>query len=129
MGGKGPIVVVTTPLSQHHELGAFMVKITAETGGWHAIYLGSNIPAEEIAFAALEKNARAVALSLTYPADDPRLPDELRKLRKRLPDNVALLVGGAAALGYREVLEEIKARRAQDLKDLRLEFNRLRKAP
>jgi hypothetical protein len=53
--------------------------------------------------------ARAVALSIIYPDDDPRLAEELRELRRLLPDQVTVIVGGQAAGGYRGVLEEMGA--------------------
>ena len=49
--------------------------------GWHVTYLGASLPAAEIAGAAMQNRARAVALSLVYPQDDPRLEGELIRLR------------------------------------------------
>lgn len=53
--------------------------------------------------------ARAVALSIIYPSDDPRLAEELPELGRLLPDHVTIIVGGQAASGYRAVLEAIGA--------------------
>jgi DNA-binding transcriptional MerR regulator/methylmalonyl-CoA mutase cobalamin-binding subunit len=122
----GPLLVVATPAGQRHELGALMVAITAAQAGWSPLYLGADIPSDEIAFAATERAAAAVALSLSYPADDPRLGDGLRRLRHQLPDGVVLLAGGAAAAGYQPVLADIGALRPPDLAALRLELDRLR---
>jgi DNA-binding transcriptional MerR regulator/methylmalonyl-CoA mutase cobalamin-binding subunit len=113
-----PGVVVTTPVGQLHELGALMVAVTASLDGWHATYLGPNLPAEEIAAAALQLGSKAVALSLLYPADDPGVDAELRRIRSMLPETT-LIVGGAAADGYAGTLEEIGALRAGDLASLR----------
>jgi len=88
MAGTGPVLVVTTPAGQHHELGALMVAIIAASGGWQSLYLGPNTPHDEIAFATTAKTAAAVALSISYPADDPRLADRLRKLRWQLPKDI-----------------------------------------
>ena len=57
---------------------------------------------EEIAGAVHQQPAKAVALSLVYPADDLSLSNECRTLRRQLLAQVALLVGGRAAQGYRE---------------------------
>jgi hypothetical protein len=65
-------------------------------------------------------------LSLSYPADDPRLGEALRRLRRQLPEQVVLLVGGAAAAGYQSVLAEIGALQPPDLATLRLELDRIR---
>lgn len=127
MTGTGPVLVVTTPVGQHHELGALMVAIIAASGGWQPLYLGPNIPHDEIAFAATAKAAAAVALSISHPADDPRMADRLRKLRWQLPKYIPLLAGGAAASGYKETLDEIEALQPAGLDDLRKELDRLRK--
>ncbi|MCG3118546.1 MAG: HTH-type transcriptional repressor CarH [bacterium] len=100
-----PGLIVTTPVGQLHELGALMASATAAAEGWRVIYLGPNLPAEEIAAAARQNQARAVALSIVYPADDPRLETELQKLRRLLPDEAAMLIGGRAAPIYRALSE------------------------
>jgi hypothetical protein len=72
-------------------------------------YLGPSLPAEEIAGAARQNRARAVALSLVYPSDDPHLEPELAKLRSALDDRTALLVGGRAASAYGGMLDRVGA--------------------
>lgn len=116
---SAPCLAVATPAGQFHELGALLVAATAAAEGWHVLYLGPNLPAEEIAQVAREVGARAVALSLTYPADDPRLGDELEDLRRRLEGGIALIVGGQAAEPYTPALERIGALRPADLGGLR----------
>lgn len=119
-------LVVTTPSGQTHELGALMAAVTSALDGWRVTYLGPSLPAEEIAAAAEQREARAVALSIIYPPDDPRLPNELRKLRRLLPQNVTLIVGGAGAAGYADALDEIGARRLTRYGELRDELASLR---
>ncbi|UCG61313.1 MAG: cobalamin B12-binding domain-containing protein [Candidatus Zixiibacteriota bacterium] len=124
----GPAIVLTTPSGQHHEFGILMASIMASSSGWWPVYLGPNLPAEEIAAAALEKKARAIALSIIYPHDDPHLPMELRKLARLLGDNVKLIVGGRANEAYERTLTEIGAVRLKNLTDLRTQLEVLRKA-
>jgi methylmalonyl-CoA mutase cobalamin-binding subunit len=109
-----------------HELGACLVAVTAASEGWQVTYLGVNLPAEEIAGAARQRQAKAVALSVIYPADDPSLVQELRKLRGYLPADVVMIVGGRAAVGYREVLDAIGAIRLDTLTSLRTTLEMLR---
>lgn len=123
---SAPILLVTTPAQQRHDLGAMMVAVVAATSGWLPLYLGASTPTEDIAFAAIEKQVRAVALSLCYPGDDPNLPNQLLKLRRQLPESVALIVGGKAAGSYRSVLDEIGARQPASLVLLMQELDSLR---
>ncbi len=119
-------LIVTTPAGQVHELGALMVAAIAASEGWRITYLGPNLPAEEIAGAAQQNEAKAVALSIVYPANDPRLRDELSKLRRCLAKEVILLVGGRAAGSYRDVLGEIGAEMLNSMPSLRVKLESLR---
>ena len=122
-----PVLVVATPSGQLHELGALLAAASAANLGWHIIYLGASLPAAEIAGAAKQNHARAVALSLVYPEDDPRLEPELARLRELLPPAVTLLVGGRATTAYSETLDKIGAVQVKDLPHLCSALDDLRK--
>lgn len=124
---SAPVLVVATPAGQIHELGALLVGAAASNLGWHVTYLGASLPAEEIAGVARKNRARAVALSVVYPEDDPRLEGELTRLHESLPQEVLLLVGGRAMLAYRDVLEKIGATQVKDLAQLSSTLDQLRK--
>ncbi len=126
---SAPHLVVTTPARQCHELGALLAAATAAGEGWQVTYLGPDLPPEEIAAAALQKGARTVAVSLTYPPDDPLLVDDLRRLRRLLGTHTALVVGGRACPAYAGVLQEIGAVVVEDLAGLRRELQALRAHP
>jgi methanogenic corrinoid protein MtbC1 len=119
-------MVVTTPAGQLHELGALVVAAAAASEGWRATYLGPNLPAEEIAGAAEQNEAKAVALSIIYPADDPRQGYELEKLRRYLRDGVVLFVGGRATESYRKTLDAIGAVRSANIPNFRAALKTLR---
>ena len=124
---SAPVLVVATPAGQIHELGALLVGAAAANLGWHVTYLGASLPAAEIAGVARQNRARAVALSLVYPEDDPRLEGELTRLHDSLPTEVTLLVGGRAMPAYRDVLGKIGAIEMKDLTDLCATLDDLRK--
>jgi methanogenic corrinoid protein MtbC1 len=128
-GRTGPLLLSTTPSGQWHEFGALMASVTAASIGWRTTYLGPNLPAEDIAAAVEQHDTRAVALSVVYPPDDPRLSLELQKLARMLPAKTALLVGGRAAPNYQAVLSEIGASLVGGLSDLRVKLDRLRENP
>jgi MerR family transcriptional regulator, light-induced transcriptional regulator len=124
---NAPVLVVATPAGQLHELGALLVGATAANLGWHVTYLGASLPAAEIAGAARQNRARAVALSLVYPEDDPGLEGELTRLRELLPPEVVLLTGGRAMPAYFDVIKKIGAVQMKDLSDLSATLDDLRK--
>jgi DNA-binding transcriptional MerR regulator/methylmalonyl-CoA mutase cobalamin-binding subunit len=126
-GNEGaPALVVATPAGQLHELGALLVAALAANLGWRVTNLGASLPASEIAGAARQKRARAVALSLVYPEYDANLPGELTLLREALPEDTTLLVGGRAMPAYRETLVRLGAILVADLLQLGLALDRLR---
>jgi MerR family transcriptional regulator, light-induced transcriptional regulator len=102
-----PKMIVTTPINQLHELGALLAGIIAELKGWNVTYLGANLPAEEIAAAVRFTNATAVTISISYRTDDLLIAKELRRLRKLIGNEVALIVGGRAAGHYEAVLDQV----------------------
>ena len=114
-----PVLVAATPAGQVHELGASLVVCTARRRGWAVTYLGSSIPAEEIAHTAKTKGATAVALSLVYPSDDKALPAELKRLKRLLPDSCSIVAGGRAAPAYAKALDKIGAQHLTELGELK----------
>lgn len=123
---SAPRIVVTTPAGQLHEFGALMANITAAGSGWMTIYLGPNIPAADIARAVVHNNARAVALSIIYPADDPKVNNELEQLHSILGGKAQLIIGGRAADGYIHTIEKIGAYSVRNLADLQSQLDLLR---
>lgn len=114
-----PTLLVTTPAGQWHELGAALAAATAAANGWRVVYLGPNLPAHVIADAAVLSGARAVALSLVFPEDDPLMDGQLRALREALAAGIGIVVGGRAAAAYRPALDAIGAMVVTDLPSLR----------
>ena len=97
--GAGTLVA-TTLSGELHEFGALLTALLAAAHGWNAVYLGPNLPAEEIAFAATQSHARAVLVSLVYvegAAELRRFRGQLALLQEGLPAGVELVAGGAAA--------------------------------
>ena len=121
-----PTIVVATPTGQIHELGALLAAAGAAHLGWRVCYLGAGLPAAEIAGAAAQSRARAVALSLVYPEDDENLPKELSRLREFLPQT-PLLVGGRASAAYWDALEAVDALQMKDLPHFCVTLDALRK--
>lgn len=110
-----PKMIIATPSGQLHELGAAMVYAAGSSVGWNCKYLGSNINAEEIAGAATQISAKAVALSIVYPADDPKLPDEIGRLHDYLPPSTCIILGGKSAYAYASVKSKSQARNIHNI--------------
>jgi len=123
---NAPVIISATPRGQEHELGAMIAGVVAASAGWKVIYLGPNLPAEEIAAAADILQAKVVALSIVYPNDDLQLKKDLLNLKQMLPENIYLIIGGRAAPGYSDILDEISAILVKDTKQLSIELGDIR---
>jgi methanogenic corrinoid protein MtbC1 len=124
--GNEPKIVITTPTGQLHELGALMIAALVSVDGWLPVYLGPNTPADEIAACALQSGARVVSLSLTYPADDPRIPTELTRLRTQLDGKIPVFIGGSAAAHHQPLIDRLGLIAPSTLNGLRQSLNALR---
>jgi hypothetical protein len=87
--------------------------------GWKSIYLGPNLPSEEIASGVKVNNASVLALSIIYPADDPYLGSELVHIRRLIGNNIQILIGGRAAGNYRSFIKDISGIYINNLDELR----------
>ena len=97
-GPHARTIVVATPAGELHELGALLVALLAAVAGWDVLYLGPNLPAEEILAATRTSGAAAVALSIVHVGDHEEaagVKASIAELANGLPRAVALLVGGA----------------------------------
>jgi DNA-binding transcriptional MerR regulator/methylmalonyl-CoA mutase cobalamin-binding subunit len=120
---SAPRIVVATAVGQWHDMGALTVALTAAEYGWHPLYFGPNLPAEEIAAAVKQSSACAVAISITHSLDQHPLVNELRKLRRYIGDDLILFVGGQAVSGHTQILEEINAKHIPNVDQLSVELN------
>ena len=106
-GETAPGMVVATPTGQWRQLGALMVALVGADVGWNIHYFGPNLPPEEIASAADQKNARAVALSIVSTADGLNLIRELKRLMRSLAPGTGMIVGGKGAEMHRNHIEAL----------------------
>jgi len=103
---SAPQVVSTTPAGERHEIGAITATVAAAIEGWKALYLGPNLPAEEIIRASDLSHALAVILSVTMAPEQGRILSEIRKLRTYLKADVPVLIGGRITDRQRKLIEQ-----------------------
>ncbi|MFH0736419.1 MAG: MerR family transcriptional regulator [bacterium] len=99
-----PRIIVATPEGQYHEVGALIGAMLASSDGWRTTYMGTCLPVEDLAAAALQLNVRCIFLSIVYPNDNPSLNNQLNKLRQMLGDDVFIIIAGNASGGYQNSL-------------------------
>jgi DNA-binding transcriptional MerR regulator len=115
---SAPRLLITTPATERHELGALLATATATDAGWHVTYLGPDLPAVEIAAAARQRGVRAIGLSIVRPVDADIVREELLTLRRHLGDSTGVILGGRAAGDYEATATEVGAVIVEDLAGL-----------
>lgn len=126
---SAPLLLVALPAGQRHELSALMAALAAAAEGWRVTYLGPDLPADDVAAAARQAGARALALAIVFPPDDPELPAELARLRRGVGESLPLLAFGASVPAYASTLVALGAEEVQGVSPLRNALARLRRSP
>jgi DNA-binding transcriptional MerR regulator len=91
-----PPILFTTPPGERHELGTLMAAIAAVEAGGHALFLGGDLPIEDVATAVGSLDAAAVAVGVCHH-NGVDLSAEIRSLRDALAPSVEVWVGGPVA--------------------------------
>jgi DNA-binding transcriptional MerR regulator/methylmalonyl-CoA mutase cobalamin-binding subunit len=94
-----PPLVFTTLPGDRHELGALVCAVIAADCGAHTIYLGPDLPPEEAALAVEKTEAAAVVVGMSRYARAAARERAVAELRRALPREVALWVGGSGSQG------------------------------
>jgi DNA-binding transcriptional MerR regulator/methylmalonyl-CoA mutase cobalamin-binding subunit len=122
---SAPKILIATTVGQWHDIGALTVALTAAENGWHPIYYGPNLPAEEIALGVQQNGARVLAISIAHLLDHHPLVDEIRRLRRYVGRETALFIGGRIVGELIQILEEVDATYIQEFNQFRDELNSL----
>jgi methanogenic corrinoid protein MtbC1 len=93
----GPAMVLATLPGEPHAIGLQMAALSAATAGARVFYLGAQTPPDQIAAAAADVSARAVALSVSLATSGAATRRALVQVRSRLAPRVELVVGGEGA--------------------------------
>jgi DNA-binding transcriptional MerR regulator/methylmalonyl-CoA mutase cobalamin-binding subunit len=111
----GPLMVLSTPAGERHELGILMCALLAASRNIRCHYLGADLPAADLATYATRVRADVLVLSVVSGANAAASLDELARLAEFLPTRIELWGGGL-------VLQGTDSRRLPDrlkvLKDL-----------
>jgi DNA-binding transcriptional MerR regulator len=121
----GARIVFATATGERHELGLLMAALTALGAGANPLYLGVELPVEDMLAAAESTRAAALALSLvSIPA--PQAARAISALRGGLPKQVHLWLGGPVArdLELPDAVEHLESLEALEQRVALLGFER-----
>jgi methylmalonyl-CoA mutase cobalamin-binding subunit len=111
---SGPLVVYATLPGELHGLGLQMAALVLAAAGCRSLYLGTDLPVQQVAELARDLAARAVAVSVSLASRGSSSTAPLRRLREGLPRRVRLVVGGDGAPAARPGIEVVTSLRELD---------------
>jgi methylmalonyl-CoA mutase cobalamin-binding subunit len=123
---SGPLVVHATLPGEAHGLGLQMSALLLTSVGCRILYLGTEVPPPQIVSLAEDLGAGAVAISVSALTKGAGSSGALRKLRRKLPSRVALVVGGEGAPRPSEGIRVVQDLRALEAWGRDLAAGRLR---
>lgn len=115
-GQRARLLFATLP-GERHELGLIGAALQVHEAGVPLLYLGTELPAAEIARVAAKLDVGGVALSSVDPRQARPALEELRELDARLAPGLPVWLGGANA---RYLAEELRSQRIRPVDDAHL---------
>ena len=104
-------VVLGSPADEMHTLSTSMVADLIRLEGWNVSDVGANMPAEAFAEAIRQgEDVVAVCIGVTMPGSLPAAQATIGAIRKVVPRDLPILVGGAGVASY-EVARDLGADR------------------
>lgn len=94
---KGPKVLLSTPVDEHHQMGMLMALILLRKYGCSVVNLGVNLPVQQMLEGLRRHQAQVIAISfsIAYSLSEARLI--VKDLLQQLEGEQELWVGGALA--------------------------------
>lgn len=114
--GNFDTLVLATPAGERHEFGLLFAALLAAAHGWRVVYLGVDLPADEIALAVRLSNARVLALSLATEREETHA--ELESISNLVSAPARVWIGGAGALRHRPLIDRANWILIRDLDEL-----------
>jgi DNA-binding transcriptional MerR regulator len=96
---SGPLMVLSTPAGERHELGILMCALLAASRNLRCHYLGADLPAEDLVTYATRVKADVIALSVVSSENTASALAEIAKIAEFLPTQIELWGGGLALSG------------------------------
>lgn len=110
-------IVLATPSGERHEFGILIGALIAATRGWRVVYLGVDLPAQEIIRTAKLTKARVLVLSI-IAQENSQTAEELKTIADQVPAYTRVWIAGGDAQNHRALIETANWILVRDFEDL-----------
>ncbi len=122
---KGPKVVLACPPWELHEIGSQMVAFHATSVGCQSIFLGANLPTEDLIQFCQSTQPEVVILSFTAPVSDSNGRIYLAEISKNLVPICDVWIGGQAIKNLIAFIDNKKIKPIKNFQELDARLNEL----
>lgn len=116
---KGRKLVIGMLAGEQHGLGGLLAATSAALAGWDVLFLGEDLPPEEISAAVEAMPAEILGLSIVSPLEWDGIPGQLKELLELLPRDVNVVLGGAFGRDMTERLGDPRVTAISSLAEFR----------
>ena len=106
---NGKTVVAAAVAGNVHDIGLRAVSDVLQMAGWRTIFLGSDMPVQDLPATLTFFDADLLVITATLSTQLPRVRQTIRAIRERSDRNVKIMVGGAAFDEAPEVWRKVGA--------------------
>jgi methanogenic corrinoid protein MtbC1 len=124
--GRSTRILFATPAGELHEFGILVSAMLSVAKGFEALYLGTNLPAQEIVDAGTRTSPRAVVLGIKASMQSEVTREEIRMIASNLPRHIELWLGGDEVKKLLPIVGGERVMALEDLAALELNLVRLR---
>ncbi|HEU0014969.1 MAG TPA: MerR family transcriptional regulator, partial [Longimicrobium sp.] len=96
---RGPEGVCAGPPGEMHEFGLMAAAIHLATRGWRVLYLGANVPLDELRRVLSARVPALLCTSVVMPVSEAGLCQLAQGLRAAAPRQTEIVIGGGGAMG------------------------------
>jgi DNA-binding transcriptional MerR regulator len=118
-------ILFATPGGELHEFGILVGAMLCMARGCEAVYLGPNLPAQEIVSAVAQTSPRAVVLGIRN--SQPSAVEAIQMIATTLPRQTELWLGGSEVKKLAQSVQSDRVFAMEDFDELDLHLDRLKK--
>jgi DNA-binding transcriptional MerR regulator/methylmalonyl-CoA mutase cobalamin-binding subunit len=101
-----PEAICATPQGEHHEIGLLGAAYHLAARGHRLIYLGADVPSDQLVELVAERRPAVVALSYVLPRNDFDIVGLAHRLHDAMGGRGEVVVGGRASTAHRDASTE-----------------------
>ncbi len=111
-------LVFGTPAGERHEFGVLSAAMLAAGGGLDTVYLGPDLPTDEIAGAVRATKARAAVIGVTGASEPGAAVAALEKLCSEMPAGTEVWAGGCKSANLARELKSLPLKYLENFDEL-----------